>query len=296
VIEMGQKLNRTSADKEVVKAGDADPALLAPGKTRAQRFQEAQLGSQPTAKSEDNLITKSRGELKVREIKSILENAQIAFDSRAKKKDLLAVLEEHRLQKDVKQNLPESPELSPRGNTHASDYVHDPIITGNDEAQNHSSETQSTPHIIRGQEPWKGQSQMGLTRIESEPSNPRQQSSKRRATNESADIVPGHETTRIAKKRKTEHGKPDNKTHSLQGEHELASDVNRSLKRKATKENEDNITRAKTGHQTKRRKINYDDLDNAPSDGRLLWRSDGFCRRLHSVGHRTDGTEQPRRN
>ncbi|KAH8743777.1 hypothetical protein F5883DRAFT_530159 [Diaporthe sp. PMI_573] len=141
---MDQEAGRSSADKRVVKDGDEDPWLLAPGRTRAQR-REAQLRSQSTAKSEDFLTDKYREELTVRDIRRILKKEKIAFDSRAKKKDLLDVLEQHKPKEGLKETLRQPSEHSPRGSTHAPDHPHDYVTKSEDQVQNLTSQTQSTP-------------------------------------------------------------------------------------------------------------------------------------------------------
>jgi hypothetical protein len=166
---MDQKAGRSSADQRVVNAGDKDPWLLAPGRTRAQRLRSAQPRSRSTAESEDILTTKSRKELTVHDIKTILKKEKIAFDSRSKKSELLGVLEQHKLQEVSKENLPQPSENSHGADTHASDHMNDGIRTVPNQIQNDGSNTPSTPRAvrtIREQVPWKHQSQTSITQRE----------------------------------------------------------------------------------------------------------------------------------
>ena len=210
---------------------------------------------------------KYREELTVRDIRRILKKEKIAFDSRAKKKDLLDVLEQHKPKEGLKETLRQPSEHSPRGSTHAPDHPHDYVTKSEDQVQNLTSQTQSTPQAVRTvgeQVPWKHQIQTGITQRESAP-DPRKQGLKRRAENEIVESVPGQETRHDVKKRRIEHGQPD-RLHSLQGENDPTDDLKRSLKRKKTKASEDNTPGDKAEHRNKRRKIGRDGLGNAPLD------------------------------
>jgi hypothetical protein len=88
---MGRKVRR-SADQGVVEAGESDETLLAPGRTRAQRLREAQPQSPPVANSQSTLTTKSLEDLTILDIKTILNQNEIPFDSRARKATLLDIL------------------------------------------------------------------------------------------------------------------------------------------------------------------------------------------------------------
>jgi hypothetical protein len=101
---MKGKTVRTSADKEVVKAGKEDSTLWTPGTTRAQKLRGIQPRSRSTAEGEDIRTTKSPKELTVHDIKTILTKNNISFDSRARKSELLGFLEQHKLHGVLKDN------------------------------------------------------------------------------------------------------------------------------------------------------------------------------------------------
>jgi hypothetical protein len=72
-----------------------------------------------------------------------------------------------------------------------------------------------------------------------EPSDPRNQHLKRKATQEIVGNVAREERGHKAKKPKVKHGGPDRKTYSLQGQAEAAGAPRRQLKRSGTRGSED---------------------------------------------------------
>jgi hypothetical protein len=96
-----------------------------------------------------SLTTKSPEKLTVREITSILKKNNISFNSGARKRELLGILEQHKLRKVLQDNLPQ-PSKHPLGaNTLTSHGSNVGQITRDDQVQKEASEMQSGPQVIR---------------------------------------------------------------------------------------------------------------------------------------------------